>query len=635
MTQERKRDSAGRRGAGGFLARLRRDQRGNTLAIMGASLFPMLAMGGSAIDYTRMVVVKARLQQACDAGVLAGRKFLVAGNALDSTVNGINPATQAQNYFKNNYRTGFFSTTGLSFTPTKTSDSQVAGTARATVPMLIMGMFGATSKTLNVSCQARYDVSDIDIVFVLDVTGSMACVSSDSVSDCNSYAVASGNVTQDAGGRWMTKEKSGSRLAAMRQAVKDFYTELSANADASTHIRVGFVPYSVTVNFGSAMPRSYMVTNNATYQSRTISDTFGSSSNSTSNVNKATCDSYATNRSPATGYPASKITTSWSSGTCTKTTTAINPNYTYQPRSIDVSPFLNGANSYTATDPTAAPPASGAAGTVKWDGCVEERGGGVYPYYTGTTPSSTSPPLDLDPDTLTDNEDRRFRPYMPDLIYWRDQAAAETTTTDKTSGSFKYVYGGSTYYIALQSYHYASCPKQVRRLTAVTSMADITSYVDDTAVPLRAHGMTYHDIGMVWGLRLISPTGIFKTDTAAWPGRNPPNRYIVFLTDGDMENSGTAYTAHGWEFRDNRTAPAGTSDTDIEARHNARFRAACDIATDVKGIKVFVVAYAQTLTTDLTGCASPGKAFYAANDTALRQQFRDIAKQIAMLRLDQ
>ena len=101
-----------------------------------------------------------------------------------------------------------------------------------------------------------------------------------------------------------------------------------------------------------------------------------------------------------------------------------------------------------------------------------------------------------------------------------------------------------------------------------------------------------------------------------------------------MQNSSTAYTSHGWEHLDNRTAPDGTNDTDLATRHNARFRAACSIAKG-KGIKVFVVAFAQTMTSDLTACADTGKALYAGDDAALTAQFREIAKQVAQLRLDQ
>ena len=162
----------------GFLGRLRRDARGNMLAFMAALLVPLAALSGSAVDMGRMYAVKTRLQQACDAGVLAGRKTMTDSTGWDS-----NAQNAAQSFFKSNFQSGWMSTKSVSFNPQKTTENQVSGTATATVPMAVMGMFGMGDRTVNVSCEARYDVADADIVFVLDTTGSMSCLTSDSVFD--------------------------------------------------------------------------------------------------------------------------------------------------------------------------------------------------------------------------------------------------------------------------------------------------------------------------------------------------------------------------------------------------------------------------------------------------------------------
>ena len=44
--------------------------------MMAIALIPVAALTGSAVDMARLYVVKARLQQACDAGLIAGRKFM-------------------------------------------------------------------------------------------------------------------------------------------------------------------------------------------------------------------------------------------------------------------------------------------------------------------------------------------------------------------------------------------------------------------------------------------------------------------------------------------------------------------------------------------------------------------------------
>ena len=49
----------------GLLRRLAHDRSGNTLALMAASLLPLLAMVGGGIDMGRSYLAQTRLQQAC------------------------------------------------------------------------------------------------------------------------------------------------------------------------------------------------------------------------------------------------------------------------------------------------------------------------------------------------------------------------------------------------------------------------------------------------------------------------------------------------------------------------------------------------------------------------------------------
>ena len=84
----------------GFMGRLARDVRGNTLAIMAAALIPLAGLVGGGIDISRMYITKTRLQHACDAGARAGRKSQ-GGGTWDSGDN-----TVAQQFFDANYMTG-------------------------------------------------------------------------------------------------------------------------------------------------------------------------------------------------------------------------------------------------------------------------------------------------------------------------------------------------------------------------------------------------------------------------------------------------------------------------------------------------------------------------------------------------
>ncbi|ONF95510.1 von Willebrand factor type A domain protein [Sphingomonas jeddahensis] len=634
-----------------FLTRLRGDTRGNTLAMMAAFLIPLAALTGSAVDVGRMYLVKVRLQQACDAGALAGRKFMDDSN---STTLDANAVTQARTFFANNFPSGIMGTPAYTnatrpypFTPTKTADNQVAGTATTRVPMTIMQMFGQSEQPLTVTCEARYDIADTDVMFVLDTTGSMACAAADA--SCSqavrTYTRPDGTIG------YYTTEKSNSKLSGLRAAVMNFYDTMASNIDPNTHVRYGFVTYTSTVNAGAALldvsPNSFVTQWN--YQSRAITgeEQTGSASDTTySNDTSAECTARA-GRAPGgeltfstngLAYYFTRI--SWTrnngrstGGTCVIRAQAVKPVWRYGPVTYNVSQYIATLN----TSNTVADPSKITGATARWQGCIEER---------TTTPGTTTfdidnLPADLDPDLPATSNNSRWRPMWPEVIYYRATKAGNTYAGNGSSP-----YGDlwvDQYTRARDSYTnmtpypngwaeniesgYVSCGKPVSRLATMTR-DQVSAYVN--AVDFKAQGGTYHDTGMIWGTRLISPTGLFAADTAAWPGRQAPNRFIVFMTDGAMAPNDSLYGMYGMEKYDGRIGGGNTSDlTDF---HNARFVAECAAARS-RGITVFVIGFGQALNDELRTCASPGQAFFAGDNAALTSAFQSIAKQVAMLRV--
>lgn len=613
---------------GSFLGTLRRDVRGNTLAMMAAALFPITALTGSAVDTARLYVVKVRLQQACDAGVLAGRKFMASST---STTLDANATTQATTFFNNNFRSGWLNTSNVTFTPSKTVDNQVAGTAQATVPMVVMTIFGVAPQVLGVTCQARYDVADSDVMFVLDTTGSMACAPSDP-DNCGQSTVS---YTYNGQTSYKVQEKSNSRISALRSAVLSFYDTVASSADASTHFRYGFVPYTSTVNAGAAvtsLSSNYMV-QKWNYDTRHVvgDHNQGNSSNygSQTGVTQATCAGYNGYRNPTTGYTtsgtATVYSTTWSpanNGTCSATQQTVTPVWRYENWALDVSQFIPTlANGTTIPDPTKI---TGA--TTAWQGCLEERDTTVASSF-----DPTNLPPDLDPDLKPTTDNTRWRPMWPDVIYYR---GGNTTVDDYGNSSNPYGDSSNNFQFggASNGYlpgGYLTCGKPVKRLQTM-SRDDVNNYVN--APDFVPWGGTYHDTGMIWGTRMLSPGGIFAGDTAAWPGRNVPNRYIVFMTDGHMATNQYIYGMYGWENYDQRTTGGNFSNSD--SYHNARFLAECQAAKN-RNIKVYVVSLAATLDSNLTSCASPNSAYFASDSASLTTAFQTIAKQVAMLRISQ
>jgi len=610
----------------GFLIRLRKDVRGNTLAMMAAMLIPLLAFTGAAIDAARLYVVKVRLQQACDAGTLAGRKAMkdtTLGTTLDPTA-----STQAQNFFVNNFRSGWFRNANPVFTPTKGTvgtDSSVAnavnGTATVSVPMTVMAIFGVKPQTINVTCQAIYDLADTDVMFVLDVTGSMSVPpSSSSEGSANTY-------TRDDGIQAIYRqEQNGSKIDALRQAVILFDKTMTENKQTDTIVRYGFAPYSTVVNVGKLLDPA-TVSSSLNYWSRTVDGDYDYVTGVASVYSIGQTDCITAKRTPGwtTGFSYKKSTgsattityyayanftgaTTWSSsngGTCSGTATIRRPMWKYGKTAIGVSDYLKGG--FVPT------PGRIDGSTSKWRGCLE-----MTDSSTATTFDVTNLPSDLDPDGLPN-----WRPMWPEAV-WQPQSKTTDVKDDAVSETYSYK--------ALSNYEKndsVTCPMEAQTL-AQMSADQVNAYVYGTN--FKADGNTYHDYGMTWGLRMLSTKGPFKASVAPTTGRKQPTQNIVFMTDGTPVADSDNYQMYGIEGLDGNLA-SGNSTQEVK-NHVARFRVLCD-AAKARGITIYMIAFGTSLTTDMKYCASSGQSYYAANSSDLQTAFASIAKRIAMLRVNQ
>src|SRR6478735_3769933 len=206
-----------------LLGRLLRDRAGNTLMLVAAALFPLLAMIGGGVDMSRGYLSQSRLQQACDAGVLAARKRLGTEAAVTGQIPEL-AAIVGQRFFDLNFADGAYGTVDRTFQMTLESDYSISGKATVSVPTTLMQIFGHQAMAVEVECQAQLDMANTDVMMVLDTTGSMAQINpGDTVP----------------------------RIQALKTTVAEFYDQLNAAANAGTRLRFGFVPYSSNVNVGA------------------------------------------------------------------------------------------------------------------------------------------------------------------------------------------------------------------------------------------------------------------------------------------------------------------------------------------------------------------------------------------------
>ncbi|MGB5779528.1 TadE/TadG family type IV pilus assembly protein [Allopontixanthobacter sediminis] len=623
-----------------FFGRLLRDTRANTLAIGAAAVVPLVAMIGGGVDMSRAYLVKTQLQQACDAATLAARKKL-SGNKV---TNGVIPSDIeeiADNFFNANFAEGTYGTQARSFTLTAGTETRMDGEAAVNVPTTLMQVFNFESIPLSVECSAELNLPNIDVMLVLDNSGSMA----------------------------------GTPIAELKEAVLSFYDEIMAVKPAGARVRFGIVPYNASVNVGAllyAKNPDFLVSNRE-YQSREsnfelvnnndgidVGDILHEGSfrgpvpqnpndlQPKNNVNyrwdrrigdpEDDCNDYdgtyvigdytyitsnddwypsyyGSGNSNQRGACLLNVTyRKYATAADAKPDTYKNvfKNYTYRPRDIDTSVFKTfaSATAYGVGD-------KGANITSTWNGCIEERA----TVWDDTFYPIPDEALDLDIDLVPDpaDPDTQWRPQWRQITFDRDLARHWTTTTDRNSMGY-------------------NCPNASMKLTEFPLSGGSRNSTFETYVNnLGASGNTMHTIGMIWGARLLSETGIFGDENSTAPNGDPIVRHLIFMTDGAMVVNADIQTAYGAPDMDGRFggfAPDGTwSQAQLSNAHETRLDAICARIKN-QNTTVWTVSFRLDLSDRIRDCASGAqRAFEAEDSDALTDAFRKIASSIAELRL--
>lgn len=626
----------------GFVRKLARDRAGNTAVLIAASIAPLLALIGGGIDMSRSYLSQARLQQACDSGVLAARKALGSEVVVDGNVPS-DVSDIGNRFFNINFREGAYGSEDRSFAMTMEESYAVRGVASVRVPTTIMAIFGNTEVDVNVDCEAQINFSDTDIMFVLDTTGSMTGT----------------NPGDDA-----------PRIDALRSVVKDFHTQVEGSKTAGTRIRYGFVPYATNVNVGHLLADDWVV-DEWTYQSREriidednvrdetdwinwdyISgdydqqlidsyDAVWQSGSGEYNSGSYRCpranphdtashdyDLISTVTEPYAGPPAGTITTEhyrrisngtthWTSrdgATCQVwqrtyddyvieydrvTYPAGEETWLYKPVTLDVSNWR-----------------------AETDGCIEERD--TYEIYTKLETVDTARALDLNLDLVPSagNPSTQWRPMYPDIVWARALHNENANSWSVEEVEYRWDYFKPAWYPAL-----VACPNPAQLLQEMDS-AQVAAYVDG----LDVLGQTYHDIGMIWGGRLISPSGLFAAENASRPSKETA-RHLIFLTDGQTEPLDIAYASYGLEQLELRRwtqRPDPLIDRVIELR----FYHACKEVKKLN-VTVWVIGFGTTMNDVMKECAGDGHWFQADDADELEDSFNKIAKSLAELRVSE
>ncbi|MCJ2181616.1 pilus assembly protein [Novosphingobium sp. 1949] len=374
------------------LGRIIRDKRGNILPLAAIGMVLLTAMIGGGVDFSRVYRARNQLQAACDAGVLAGR-HAVTTDGYDADAE-----AEADKFFEVNFTFG----DGATFTSSSDDDgNNVEGVASYTVNLLIMRLFGFNSFALTTNCTASMGVGNADVMMVLDTTGSMT--------------TALGSTT---------------RIAALRTAMKNFYSTLSGSlGDSNARVRYGFVPYSTTVNVGHLLYNLNpdYIADTHTYQSRvpyfidysTATETGSSTSTGSSSLSSSgrySNTSYSSQSSCESALPTSDTSYSDSGSASTSTSTS---------SSSDTSVTVTQTSSQPQTMTTYACVASSSGGGGYGHGSSSTKYYIYYYTYTRTSKTTTTYSASY---TNTPTSNSTFD-------HWKYMAVDYDTSTFKTFAS--------------------------------------------------------------------------------------------------------------------------------------------------------------------------------------------------------
>lgn len=663
----------------GFIARLLRDTTANTLAISAAAVIPLIGVIGGGVDVSRMYMAKSRLQQACDSATLAARKKLGA----EGIENGSIPSeikTTADNFFETNFQPGTYGTKDSTYNLTSSVGTRMDGTASTKIPTTLMSVFGYKEVDIAVECSADLNLPNIDIVLVLDNSGSMR----------------------------------NSRIAALKDAVFAFYDEIMAAKPADARVRIGIVPYSGGVNVGDMVMdlNPDYIADRWTYQSREpkfktvvvdpgspgteeenelISDQYEWLPKKTSDLGSNDFSGNAANNDyrwrsnanhhlwarddceidyPASTYEVGGITWeisdttfysgAWGNsgnknwrGACRGRVkryrvvpgTPPRPpvydevfdHYEYKPIVFDTSLFKEGGivnETYAYVNGNRVPMPTGSQGTMasggRWGKCIEETTTVATTSFDPIPAGANDLNIDLVPDAS--DPDTQWRPAWPEITYNRGGPAIQTVTHAQSQqnpfpNAWRLVPGNCPEARAwpLEAYDLEGSDRSQRFEDRINAMTAISGQY------------TMHDLGMIWGGRMISPDGIFSASNSTAPNGEPISRHVIFMTDGITEVSTGVTHGYGNYDMDGRFAGFAADGTwatrDLLPIHNARLAAVCGQIKN-KNVTLWTITFGLPQNSNTRNCASGNsRAFESSDRDALIANFRTIATNIAELRL--
>ena len=585
------------------IAALCRDKRGSNAMIMAFALVPIVGVTGLSVDTGRMYSVRSAMSAAVDSAALAAAHEYTNLERLATF----------DDYFFANFPQGHL---GAHVTDTRISYDPVTrrmrATAEATVDTALMHLVGADNVEIVVSTVVQSEMRGMELVLVMDNTGSMRGTSMNRMKDA-----ARGLINALYDGRFDTQNRYDDVLVA-------------SGRDELSNLWVSLVPYAASVNVG----RGY--------------------------------GDQAWNGSEWSGGTEHF---SWLNPVDALDTVE-------SPNPVGTSPDPYYQNSFRVEHATNTPLCvldEDGDCTVDEDGdIIYEQVGGDPRGWLGCVMARASG-LDQTDDPPTDSS-TRFTPFIwhsnansepPDVPTMSGNANWFGSADDSWSKNFwnSWPETFSLDYTAAGRQNGSrgpnlGCPPAITPLTA--SYTEIMDAIDEMDAWHR--GGTWSNVGMAWGWRALSPRwrsywGIdesYRTQTLPLDYGTPGiEKVVVVLTDGTNQWYQDDFTAFGYLSEGRPTSHGGlngtTNNSTATVEANSRMATICDRMRRGTGtaadpqlpegaqdrITVYtIVLKASSQRTTFENCASEEANYYFASDNGqLSGIFQSISEDLSRLRI--
>ncbi|WP_439620571.1 TadE/TadG family type IV pilus assembly protein [Hyphomonas sp.] len=203
----------------------KRDINGATAVIYALCLLPLTMVVGVAVDGARLVSAKKHMQASMDAAVLNGAREFVNQAATDDAERETLTKAAIENMYHQDVATAHADLGKAIVTSTISEVGEVTAVAVSDLPMVFGGFFGHSFQELSVTGAAQAgDSRKIEVILALDNTSSMF---------------------------------EEGRFTKMREASKGFVNTMFDQTPAAGLMSIGVVPWASVVNINSEAPGAW------------------------------------------------------------------------------------------------------------------------------------------------------------------------------------------------------------------------------------------------------------------------------------------------------------------------------------------------------------------------------------------